>query len=208
MAEEELRNKQQQANTAPDEQGESEKATKPADKKKPKMMFLVGGVLLLVVIAAGGYLFFARSSSAATDGTEKIAQGDKKSEPGSTEKPEAPPKKSHRSGGEGDTSGTNIFFTEFPTSIINLGPSEVSNYVYLKYGFNLELDSEEVKVELSNKLPKISSIVDTLLTGRKWDQIGNQRGRHALEKEITLAINDELETGRVIGCYFTTFVAQ
>lgn len=208
MPEEELRNKQRPDSAASDESGDSDKASKPAVKKKPKMIFLIGGVLLLVIIGAGGYLVFARSSNAATNGTAAITQENKSSEASATEKPEAAPKKSRRTGGEKGAISTNIFFTDFPTSIINLGPSEGSNYVYLKYGFNLELDSEEVKAELNNKMPKISSVVDTLLTGRKWDQIGNQRGRRALEKEIALAINDELETGQVIGCYFTTFVAQ
>ena len=187
---------------------DTQEETEPqAPKKKPKIILFAAGGLVIIVLAVVGYLVFAQSSQASEeeDGT---AIQEEQAEENPRSRREDSPRKSRRGSEEKNVEGTDIFFTDFPASVVNLGLSENYNYVYLKYGFNLELASEKVRAELTRKMPKIMSTVSTLLTGRKWDQICNQHGRHSLEMEMVDTINEELETGEVIACHFITFVAQ
>ncbi len=192
-----------------DEESEASegKSVAKSARKKPKLVLIIAAVVVIAVVGVAGYLLFAQSSQAGEVPGEGVGQ-----EEGTTDSTTAddttPARKSRRGGSQEKVESTNIFYTDFPTSIVNLGPSDNFDYVYLKYGFNLELGDEKVRAELTKKMPKIASVVDAALTGKKWDQIGTQRGRQGLEQEVGDAINGELETGKVIACYFVTFVAQ
>ena len=191
-----------------DNESESDDA-KQSPKKAPKIVLLGAGVLIVVVIAVVGYLVFSQSSQASdVEGEEAVAAQEEEGKDDARSRRDTRTGKSRRGNSEEDIPGTDIFYTDFPASVVNLGPSENYDYIYLKYGINLELADAKVSTELNKKMPKIMSLIDSLLTGRKWDQIGTQRGRHALESEIVDTVNEELETGEVIACYFVTFVAQ
>ncbi len=205
MAEEETKKEQPENKEEP--QAETDEET--PKKKSPKKIILIGACLLVIaVLCAVGYLVFAPSSQASPDGEggeAATAEGDQ--EDGDSRSSRKSSKSSRRGGGE-DTPSTNIFLTDFPASVVNLGPSEDYDYVYLKYGFNLELGDEKVRAEIGRKMPKLIAVVDATMGGHPWDKIGNARGRGNLAAELVDALNAELETGEIIACHFITFVAQ
>jgi flagellar basal body-associated protein FliL len=197
-----------------EERPEEEEAAGSAPKKGPpkKIMLIAAGVFVLLVIGTVIYFVFANSSQASPEPEAEgeseavVAEDDEQSDTGSRRSSRSSPR-SRRSDGE-DRPSTNIFFSEFPASVVNLGLSEKYDYVYLKYGFNLELSDNKVSTELVQKMPKLVSIVDVAMSGQQWDKIGSARGRESLAMDVVEAINAELESGEVIACYFTTFVAQ
>jgi flagellar basal body-associated protein FliL len=211
MAEEEEKQEQPEPEERPEKEEPADEA--PVKKAVPKKMVLIGaGALVLIVICAVVYLVvFAKSTEASPD---EATEGEVSAAAEGEEQEEDDPRRSSRSsrssrrGSDEEKPSTDIFFNEFPASVVNLGLSEKYDYIYLKYGITLELDADKVKTELGQKMPKLVSIVDSVMSGQQWDKIGNQRGREALAGEVVDALNEELETGEVIACYFNTFVAQ
>lgn len=205
MAEEETKKEQPENKEEPQAEGDEE----TPKKKSPKKIILIGaGLLVIAVLCAVGYLVFASSSQASPDdegGEAVTAEGDQKD--GDSRSSRRSSKSSRRSGNE-DIPSTNIFLTDFPASVVNLGLSENFDYVYLKYGFNLELGDEKVRGEIGKKMPKLIAVVDAAMVGHLWDKIGSARGRENLARDLVAALNAELETGEIIACHFITFVAQ
>jgi len=103
---------------------------------------------------------------------------------------------------------TDIYFKDFPEGIVNLATTEDCPFTYLKFSFSLEVENEKVLEELATKLPRLTSKVATVMSNRTWAEISSADGRDQLSREAVAAINGELKEGRVIGLYFTTFVAQ
>ncbi len=198
---------------AQEPKAEEEKPEAPAKKGLPKKAILIaGGLVVVLILAAVGYFVFAPSTQASPEGsdTEAVEGG---TQDGTTEA-EATPERTSRSthssrrGSEEDTPSTNIFMTDFPASVVNLAPSEKYDYVYLKYGFVLELDNEKVRSEIAVQLPRLISIIDGTMSGLQWDKVCNSRGRDAIAKDVADAINAHLESGKVLAVHFNTFVAQ
>ena len=187
-----------------DEDEENEESQAPEKKGKPKIVLLIAGVVVIAVLAAVGYFVFASSTKAELIDVE---EGIEESGESGASRREKGASRSRR-GGNSNVESTNIFFTDFPAAVVNLGLSEKYEYVYLKYRINLELADEDPRAELTLKMPKLLSIIDSVVSGRPWEQISSKRGRKSLENEIVDTLNDELENGGVIGCYFETFVAQ
>ncbi len=197
---------------------EAEQGDEPTDgeapkKKAPKkIILLIAGVLVLAVLGAVGYLVFAPSSQASPDeiGEDVVATEDGESgeETGSDSSSRRSSRSSRNRDSDGKTESTDIFLSDFPASVVNLGPSEKFDYVYLKYGFNLELGDQKVRAEIGKKMPKLIAIVDATMGGHSWDKIGNARGRESLAKDVVEVLNAELETGKIVACHFITFVAQ
>jgi flagellar basal body-associated protein FliL len=205
MAEEET--KQDQIEGKDDMDGDGEEST--LKKKPPKKVILIGaGVLVLAILGAVGYLVFAPSSQASPgeEGGEAVtAEGEEENGDSRSSRRSS---QSSRRGGDEEAPSTDIYMTDFPSSVVNLGPSEKFDYVYLKYGFNLELGDEKVRAEIGKKMPKLVSVIDTAMSGHSWDKIGTARGRESLAKDVVRAMNAQLETGEVVACHFVTFVAQ
>jgi len=109
---------------------------------------------------------------------------------------------------EGSVEETNLFFDGFESGIVNLAVSSGYSFNYLKYGFDVEVESEEVLEEVEAKLPRLSAKVAGVMSNRDWNEISSSQGRERLARDAMSEINDELKSGEVIGLYFTTFVAQ
>ena len=207
MAKEEI----QEDNAATKEVTEEESSAAKSKKKFPKKTILIAaGGLVILILCAVGYLVFAPSSQAdpAEEG-EDITVADEGEEAQEEDaKTSRRSEKPSRRGTSEKKPSTDIYYTDFAASIVNLAASEKYDYVYLKYGFTLELADNGVRAELTTKMPKLVSIVDSVVSGRQWDKINNPRGREELANDIVEAINEQLETGEVIACHFMTFVAQ
>ena len=195
-----------------EQEGESTDGDAPKKKGPNKIVLLIAGVLVLVVLGAVGYLVFAPSSQASTDENGDDAVATENGESGEETDSDSSSRRSSRSsrsrGSDENVESTDIFLSDFPASVVNLGPSEKFDYVYLKYGFNLELGDMKVRAEIGRKMPKLIAVVDTAMGGHSWDKIGNARGRESLAKDIVEVLNAQLETGKIVACHFITFVAQ
>ena len=204
--------KQEQPEEEGDGGGESTDGDAPKKKAPKKIILLIAGVLVLAVLGAVGYLVFAPSSQASTDenGEDVVAveDGESGEETGSDSSSRRSSRSSRGKDSDAKAESTDIFLSDFPTAVVNLGPSEKFDYVYLKYGFNLELGDQKVRAEIGKKMPKLVAIVDTTMGGHSWDKIGNARGRESLAADVVDALNAELETGEIVACHFITFVAQ
>jgi flagellar basal body-associated protein FliL len=198
---------------AQEPKAEEEKPEAPAGKGLPKKAILIaGGVVVLLILAAVAYFVFAPSTRASTEGgdTAAVDSGTQDATAEAEATPERAARSSHssRRGSEEEVPSTNIFMTDFPASVVNLAPSEKYDYVYLKYGFTLELSNEKVRSEIAVQLPRLISIIDGTMSGLQWDKVCNARGRDGVAKDVADAINEHLETGKVIAVHFNTFVAQ
>ena len=204
--------KQEQPEEEAEQEGELTDGTAPKKKSPNKIVLLIAGVLVLVVLGAVGYLVFAPSSQASPDenGDDAVAteNGESGEETGSDSSSRRSSRSSRSRGSDENVESTDIFLSDFPASVVNLGPSEKFDYVYLKYGFNLELGDMKVRAEIGKKMPKLIAVVDATMGGHSWDKIGNARGREGLAGEVVEALNAELETGEIVACHFITFVAQ
>ena len=205
--------KQQDVPEEEAERGEGQTDGDAPKKKGPnKMILLIAGVLVVAVLGAVGYLVFAPSSQASTDENGEDAavteDGESGEEAGSDSSSRRTSRSSRGKDSGGSAESTDIFLSDFPTAVVNLGPSEKFDYVYLKYGFNLELGDQKVRAEIGKKMPKLIAIVDATMGGHSWDKIGNARGRESLAADVVDALNAELETGKIVACHFITFVAQ
>lgn len=204
--------KQEQPEEEAEREGDPTDGDAPKKKAPKKIILLIAGVLVLAVLGAVGYLVFAPSSQASPDenGDDAVAAEDGESgeETGSDSSSRRSSRSSRSRDSDENVESTDIFLSDFPTAVVNLGPSEKFDYVYLKYGFNLELGDQKVRAEIGKKMPKLIAIVDTAMGGHSWDKIGNARGRESLARDIVEALNAELETGQIVACHFITFVAQ
>ncbi|MBL8093008.1 MAG: flagellar basal body-associated FliL family protein [Anaerolineales bacterium] len=66
----------------------------------------------------------------------------------------------------------------------------------------------EFETLITNKMPIINDILNTLLTSKTFDQIYTVEGKEALREEIKKEINARLPELGVIAVYFTEFVVQ
>ena len=169
-----------------EEEVEEKESTKPKESKKksPKgpMMILLGAVVAILVLGGGGFFLWSHFKSA--DAAEETVES-----------------------GE-EITETNIYYEGFPTNIVNLAVSENSEFIYLKYNYILEVSNELVTAEVIRKQPRIIAVVDSVMSNRDWAEIGTSEGKERLAREAMRAINEELQSGEVIGLYFVTFVAQ
>ena len=154
-------------------------------KKMGKMGMIIGITLAVLLLGGGGAIFYMLGMKPAA------AEGEPTEEAASEEPTE-----------------TNIYFTDFESNVVNLATSDEYNFMYLKYGFDLEVSDEAVAKELEEKLPRITGIAATVMSNQDYNEISTPEGHERLARELTKEINECLESGTVIGVYFHTFVAQ
>lgn len=173
------------------EETEETKASEP--KKKGLPLGLIIGIVVTVLLLGGGGFYFYTTLNPAN------AEAEDEEVPEITE--------------------TNIYFSGFQTNIVNLAESGESEYLYLKYGFDLEVLDNTVISELVEKLPRLTSLVAGLMSNREWPDIATAQGRDRLAREIVSGLNDAIATpveeegvessqDKILGLYFTTYVAQ
>lgn len=171
-----------------DEDKRNEEAEEPresvpkAPPKKSPLPIIIGAVVVLLLLGGGGFFFFTQMKPA------EAAEGEEVESEEITE--------------------TNIYFDGFSTSIANLEVSEDYEYLYLKYGFDLEVSDSGVIAEIVAELPRLTAVAADVMSNRNYTELCDGGGRERLSRELMRAMNDELDTGEIIGVYFHTFVAQ
>jgi len=164
-----------------EEAEESQPAPKAPAKKSPLPM-IIGAVVVVLLLGGGGFFFFTQMKPA------EAAEGEEVETEEITE--------------------TNIYFDGFVTNIANLEVSDEYDYLYLKYGFDVEVSDAAVIAEMVAELPRLTSVASSVMGNQDYTEICETNGRERLARELMRAMNDQLDTGEIIGVYFHTFVAQ
>ncbi|MBI5194320.1 MAG: flagellar basal body-associated FliL family protein [Nitrospirae bacterium] len=89
--------------------------------------------------------------------------------------------------------------------VINLADEDIK---YLKITINLEVDSEKVKEEATNRMPQIRDTILMLMTSKTSEDVKDVGGKLKLQDEMVSRINHNLSVGKVKSVYFTEFVMQ
>ena len=151
-------------------------------------LMIGGGVLLLVILGLGGFFamktFSAPAKAAETDPTQQVDSGEYIYE------------------------ATGVYYKDFSAFITVLKSSDEYNFVYLKFVPQFELDDASVISEIAAKLPVIEDKINSMMTDLDWNTIKSEKGRARIADKLTGKLNEQLETGRIIKTFFTTFVAQ
>ena len=177
------------------EETEETEGKEPAKaKKKLPIVLLIGIVVGVLVLGGGGYYFYTTMGAAEAQPAEEV-----------------------------ETlliTETNLYYSGFQTNIVNLAASDESAYLYIKYGFDLEVLNSSVIQELSEKLPRMTALIAGVMSDRQWSEIATAQGRDRLARELVREMNNALRESseggestspgqdKILGLYFTTFVAQ
>jgi flagellar basal body-associated protein FliL len=165
-----------------DEAEETQETAPKAPAKKSPLMMIIGALVVVLLLGGGGFYFFTQMKPAEAAEGEEVDTG--------------------------DITETNIYFDGFATNIANLEVSEDYDYLYLKYGFDVEVSDNAVIAEIVSKLPRLTSVAASVMSNQNYTEICESNGRERLARELMRAMNDQLTTGEIIGVYFHTFVAQ
>jgi len=98
-------------------------------------------------------------------------------------------------------------------SIVTMEPFIVNIYDgqdlrYLRVRVELEVASEEVKVETEARKAQLRDAILVLLTTKTMLDIRDQQGKNQLRQEIFTVSNNILPPGKLKKVYFTDFVVQ
>ncbi len=89
---------------------------------------------------------------------------------------------------------------------VNLSGSGPAHYVRLKLSFELGKNIQET--EMKRRSPQIRDKIITILNSKRHQDLQSKDGRFFLKEEIEIAVNTFLQTGKVQGVYFSTFVFE
>ena len=95
---------------------------------------------------------------------------------------------------------------DLETFIVNLMGD--SGRRYLKITIKMELSSEELKTEMTQKMPEVRDNILVLLSSKSYDDVADISGKIRLRAEIINRVNNALTTGEIRKVYFTEFVIQ
>jgi len=90
--------------------------------------------------------------------------------------------------------------------VVNL--AEGGSNRYLRVTMELELDNENLKTEIEQRLPQVRNAMLMILPSKMASEINTIEGKTALRDQIMDEINNFLTTGEVTNIYFTEFVIQ
>ncbi|WP_457576610.1 flagellar basal body-associated FliL family protein [Desulfomarina sp.] len=161
-----------------------EKAEESGGGKK-KLFIIIGAVVLVLLIGGGvaGYFML-----------KKEPQVEAK-DPGL----EVPVPELNKSA----EIGPMVDIEEFIVNII----SEDANH-YVKASLTVELTNEEVKEEVTKRMPQIRDAILLLLGNKTYEELQDLQGKRQLKAELLSKLNSFLQTGKVKSIYFTNFVVQ
>ena len=90
--------------------------------------------------------------------------------------------------------------------VVNL--NETGGKRYLKSKIEIEFVGEEVRKELTNRLPQLRDVILLHLSSKTLDEIRNVDGKIELKNALIKRINQVLKQGKIRNLYFTQFVIQ
>ncbi len=166
------------------EKKEEEKAEGSGGGKK-KLFIIIGAVVLALLIGGGVAAYFM---------LKKDPQVEAK-DPGL----EVPVPELSKSA----EIGPMVDIEEF---IVNIISEDATHYV--KASLTVELTNEEVKEEVTKRMPQIRDAILLLLGNKTYEELQDLQGKRQLKAELLSKLNSFLQTGKVKSIYFTNFVVQ
>ncbi len=155
--------------------------TEEVQKKSPKKFIVIGVVLLLLGGGAfAGWKFFL---------AEKPLSDGEQMSPEAAQKAAAP--------------GIMCSVDPFIVNLLDQGGKR-----YLKAQFEIEIEDESLKKELSQRMPQLRDAILMLLASKTFADISIPEGKVQLRTELTERINSILKEGAIRTLYFTEFVVQ
>ncbi len=189
------------------------------DKTQKMVMGLLGlNVLVMVIVVA--VLFMGQKKQAATTSIDQLAEG-AAAEHGAAaggehggggehgEKAKGGEHGGGEHGGKGEAAaggGSDIRFFSVGDFTSNLSGPASSNYVKMSVNFELSKDADEE--EFKKRKPQFRDRIISLVNSKKPTELQSIDGRNFLKEEIKTVINGTLQTGKVEGVYFSTFIVN
>lgn len=171
---------------------------------------LMGLLALNMVFMAGvgAVVFIGQKKQDAAQNIDKIAQGAAHGggEAGGEHGAPAAGEHGAPAGGEKVPLDIDARFYNVGEFTANLSGPGASHYVRLNV--NLELDKTLDEEEMKKRTPQIRDKIITLLNSKRPQDLQNSDGRGFLKEEMKTAINGFLQTGKISGVYFSTFVFE
>lgn len=90
--------------------------------------------------------------------------------------------------------------------VVNL--SDTGGKRYLKTKIELEFIPQEMKEELTARLPQLRDLALFLLSSKTLNEVQDVDGKIDLKNELIIRINQVLRNGKIKNLYFTEFVIQ
>lgn len=90
--------------------------------------------------------------------------------------------------------------------LINLADTDSNHYIKAK--MTLELSSEEMKAEVTERTAQIRDDIISILRTKKAEDLQKTEGIANLKEEIRKKCNEKLTTGTIMTIYFTDLVMQ
>ena len=168
------------------EEAEEEQEPQPKKAKSKLLLVAVIGVLLVALLGVGGFIVYTQVLGGGGGGEEAKKEAAKAAEL----------KEAAKLG----------VVTALDPFIVNLVDDDGKRY--LKVSMQLELDSEMLNEEVTNKMPQIKDTIITVLSEKNTDDLLTVNGKFKLKEQIQTRVNVLLKTGVVKNVYFVEFVIQ
>lgn len=182
-------------------------ATTSGAGMNPKMLMGLMGLNMVIMLAVVIVLFLGQKKKDASVSVEQIAQGAAEGGGHGAATPAA------GAGGHGEpgkgaesTAKNDIRFFGIGDFTSNLAGPASSHYVKVNVNFELSKDVDEE--ELKKRKSQIRDKVISLLNSKKPADLQNVEGQNFLKEEIKTSVNGVLQTGKVEGVYFSTFIVN
>lgn len=91
---------------------------------------------------------------------------------------------------------------------VNLATVGSVNPKYARVNVSIEVVSDELEIEINQKLPQVRNTVIDLFNSKRPSDLSAAEGRNYLKDEIRNALNSFLVSGQVKGVYFTNFAVS
>ncbi len=169
------------------EEAEEEQEPQPKKAKSKLLLVAVIGVLLVALLGVGGFIVYTQVLGGGGGGGEEA-------------------KKEAAKAAELKEAAKLGVVTAIDPFIVNLVDDEGKRY--LKVSMQLELDSEMLNEEVTNKMPQIKDTIITVLSEKNTDDLLTVNGKFKLKEQIQTRVNVLLKTGVVKNVYFVEFVIQ
>lgn len=184
-------------------------ATPASAGMNPKMLMGLMGLNMVIMLAVVIVLFLGQRKKDASVSVEQIAQGAAEGGHGAAAPAAGAGHGEPAKGGAGAAAGgtgNDIRFFGIGDFTSNLAGPASSHYVKVNVNFELSKDVDEE--ELKKRKSQIRDKVISLLNSKKPADLQNVDGQNFLKEEIKTSVNGVLQTGKVEGVYFSTFIVN
>jgi len=161
-----------------------------SEKSSGGLLPIINIALLVLVLGIAGFNTW-KIMNIETSPTDKTATSTKKDLP----IPEAE-----------DTTDSQPILIELDDFTVNL--SDTTERRFLRTKIKLEVRSEESQKKVESNLAKISDLIITLLSSKKFSERRTAQGKFSLKEELVHRINRLVGGKPVKKLYFTDFVSQ